>query len=90
MTVDHLRQTEFGILWSDPWSDISDAKNMTLTLSYSFRYKKAELSYHGWPLLDTETLNEQCTSMILIIQYEINTIPKDHVIQKVLVFDVFL
>ena len=56
---------EFGKLWSDPLFDISNAKNMTLMLSYPFRHKRTELSYHGWPLLDTEALNKQCTIMIL-------------------------
>ena len=55
----------FGKLWSDRWSDISNAKNVTFTLSYPFRHKRKELSYRGWPLLDIEALNKQCTSMIL-------------------------
>ena len=33
-------------------------KNITLMLSYPFRHKRTKLSYHGWPLLDTEALNK--------------------------------
>ena len=40
------------VVW--PWSDISNAKNMTLTLSCSFRHKRKKLSYCDWPLLGTE------------------------------------
>ena len=50
------------VVW--PWSDISNVKNVTLALSYSFRHKRKELSYCGWPLLDIEALNKQCTSMM--------------------------
>ena len=48
------------VVW--PWSDIGNAKNVTLTLSYSSRHQMKELSYCGWPLLDIEALNKQCTS----------------------------
>ena len=48
------------VVWS--WSDISNAKNVTLTLPYSFRHKRKRLSYCGWPLLDIVALNTQCTS----------------------------
>ena len=41
---------------------------MTLTLSYPFRHKTTELSYHGRSLLDTDALNKQCTSMILTLK----------------------
>ena len=41
-----------------PWSDISNAKNVTLTLCYSFRHKRKQLSYCGWPLLDIVALNK--------------------------------
>ena len=37
-----------------PWCDISNAKNVTLVLSYSFRHNRKELSYCGWPLLDID------------------------------------
>ena len=47
-----------------PWCDISNAKNVTIALSYSFRHKRKELSYCDWPLLDIEALNKQCTSMM--------------------------
>ena len=50
------------VVW--PWCDISNAKNVTLALSYSFRHKRKELSYCGWPLLDIEALNKQCASMM--------------------------
>ena len=50
------------VVW--PWSDISNAKNVTLALSYSFRHKRKQLSCCGWPLLDIEALNKQCTSMM--------------------------
>ena len=48
------------VVW--PWFDISNAKNVTTTLSYSFRHKRKELSCCGWPLLDIEAQNKQCTS----------------------------
>ena len=37
-------------------------------LSFEFNFffdRRFSLSYHGWPLLDTEALNKQFTSMIL-------------------------
>ena len=50
------------VVW--PCSDIINAKIVTLALSYSFRLKRKELSYCGWPLLNIEALNKQCTSMM--------------------------
>ena len=50
------------VVW--PWCHISNAKNVTLALSYSFRHNRKELSYCGWPLLDIEALNKQCRSMM--------------------------
>ena len=75
------------VVW--PWSDISNAKNMTLTLPYSVRHKRKELSYYGWPLLDggTEPTMHKNDGKIL---NHMKLIPKDLVVQKVLLFAVFL
>ena len=48
------------VVW--PWSDISNAKNVTLTFSYSFRDERKKVTYCGWPLLGIDALNKQCTS----------------------------
>ena len=37
---------------------------MAFTISYSFQHKRKKFSYCGWPLLNTEALNKQCTSML--------------------------
>ena len=55
-TVDHLCRIEFGKLWSG--HGLTLISDVTLTLSYSFRHERKELSYCGWSLLDIEALNK--------------------------------
>ena len=64
------------MVWS--WSNISNAKNVTITLSYSFRHKRKELRYCSWPFLDIKALNKHYAqpSWKDIKSYESNTIVK--------------
>ena len=66
------------VVW--PWSDISNAKNVTLSGAFLFFQAYNERVELLWLAIAGKRINNAQD----IESYEINTIPKDLVIQKIL------